>query len=69
MEAGWSGGGRVVQLDAYRAPKTPTPPVVAEGVVDHARVRAVVAWSALADTMETAELEAEVSAWRRRRPA
>lgn len=68
MEAERMNGGRVVQLDAYRALKTPTPPVVTEGV-DYARVQAVVAWSALADAMETAELEAAVSAWRRRRPA
>lgn len=69
METAGSGGGRVVRLDAYRAPKTPTPPVVAEGVVDHARVRAVVAWAAIADELETDELEAVLSAWRKRRPA
>lgn len=72
MDAGWSGGSRVVRLDAYRAPKAPTPPVVAEGVVDMERVRAIVAWSALAEGMTSAELAAAiegVSAWRRRRPA
>ena len=66
------GGGQVVRLDAYRAPKAPTPPVVAEGVVDMERVRMMTAWCALAVDMTTAELVAAVegvSAWRRSRPA
>lgn len=64
--------GQVVELSRYRGaevPKAPTPPERSEGVVDVERVRVVVAWCALADAMETAELAAAiegVSAWRRR---